>query len=140
MSTSSQSLPIRYLLDTNICIYVINARPAAVLARFVAHEVDGLGISAITASELYWGVFKSGSVRNRTTLEKFLSPLTVVEYDFGAARKYGELRAYLEQQGTPIGPLDQQIAAHALALDITLVSNNVREFERVPGLRLENWV
>jgi len=140
MSTASQNLPIRYLLDTNICIYVINARPAAVLARFVEHEVDGLGISAITASELYWGVCKSGSVRNRTTLEKFLSPLAVLDYDLGAARKYGELRAYLEQQGTPIGPLDQQIAAHALALDVTLVTNNVREFERVPGLRLENWI
>jgi len=140
MSTASQSLPIRYLLDTHICTYVINARPAAVLARFVEHEVDGLGISAITASELYWGVCKSGSVRNRTTLEKFLSPLAVLDYDLGAARKYGELRAYLEQQGTPIGPLDQQIAAHALALDVTLVTNNVREFERVPGLRLENWI
>lgn len=140
MSTASQNLPIRYLLDTNICIYVINARPATVLARFVEHEVDGLGISAITASELYWGVCKSGSVRNRTTLEKFLSPLAVLDYDLGAARKYGELRAYLEQQGTPIGPLDQQIAAHALALDITLVTNKVREFERVPGLRLENWI
>jgi tRNA(fMet)-specific endonuclease VapC len=119
---------------------VINARPAAVLGRFVEHEVDGLGISAITASELYWGVCKSGSVRNRATLEKFLSPLVVLDYDLGAARKYGELRAYLEQQGTPIGPLDQQIAAHALALDVTLVTNNVREFERVPGLRLENWI
>ncbi len=140
MSTASQNLSVRYLLDTNICIYVINARPAAVLARFVEHEVDGLGISAITASELYWGVCKSGSARNRTTLEKFLSPLAVLDYDLGAARKYGELRAYLEQQGTPIGPLDQQIAAHALALDITLVTNNVREFERVPGLRLENWI
>lgn len=140
MSATSLSLPIRYLLDTNICIYVINARPPAVLARFMAHEVDGLGISAITASELYWGVFKSGSVRNRTTLEKFLSPLAVLDYDLGAAQKYGELRAYLELQGTPIGPLDQQIAAHVLALDITLVTNNLREFARVPGLRLENWV
>jgi tRNA(fMet)-specific endonuclease VapC len=139
MSATSQSLPIRYLLDTNICIYVINARPAAVLARFVAHEVDGLGISAITASELYWSVFKSGSVHNRTTLEKFLSPLAVLDYDLGAARKYGDLSACLEQLGTPIGPLDMQIAAHALALDITLVTSNVREFARVPGLRLENW-
>ena len=140
MSVTSSASPIRYLLDTNICIYVINARPPAVLARFMAHEIDGLGISAITASELYWGVCKSGSIRNKTTLEKFLSPLTILDYDLGAAQRYGELRAYLEKQGTPIGPLDQQIAAHALALDITLVSNNVREFERVPGLRVENWV
>ena len=140
MRVSSSASPIRYLLDTNICIYVINARPSAVLARFMAHEIDGLGISAITASELCWGVCKSGSVRNRTTLEKFLSPLTILDYDLGAAQHYGKLRAHLEKQGTPIGPLDQQIAAHALALDITLVTNNLREFERVPGLRVENWV
>jgi tRNA(fMet)-specific endonuclease VapC len=140
MRVSPTQTPIRYLLDTNICIYVINVRPPTVLARFLAHEIDGLGISAITASELYWGVCKSGSVRNRTTLDKFLSPLTVLDYDLNAAQHYGELRAYLEKQGTPIGPLDQQIAAHALALGITLVTNNVREFERVPGLRVENWV
>lgn len=140
MPVTASNSPIRYLLDTNICIYVINARPPAVLARFMAHEIDGLGISAITASELYWGVFKSGSIRNRTTLEKFLSPLSVLDYDLAAAQHYGELRAFLEKQGTPIGPLDQQIAAHALALGITLVSNNVREFEKVPGLQLENWV
>ena len=140
MPVTASNSPIRYLLDTNICIYVINARPPVVLARFMAHEIDGLGISAITASELYWGVFKSGSIRNRTTLEKFLSPLTILDYDLAAAQHYGELRAFLEKQGTPIGPLDQQIAAHALALGITLVSNNVREFEKVPGLRLENWV
>lgn len=106
----------------------------------MAHEIDGLGISAITASELYWGVCKSGSARNRTTLEKFLSPLTILDYDLSAAQHYGELRAHLEKQGTPIGPLDQQIAAHALALGITLVTNTVREFERVPGLNVENWV
>ena len=137
MPVTASNSPIRYLLDTNICIYVINARAPAVLARFMAHEIDGLGISAITASELYWGVFKSGSIRNRTTLEKFLSPLSVLDYDLAATQHYGELRAFLEKQGTPIVPLDQQIAAHALALGITLVSNNVREFERVPGLRLE---
>ncbi len=130
---------VRYLLDTNICIYVINARPPAVLERFLAHEADGVGISAITASELYWGVQKSGSARNLAALEKFLSPLTVLDYGLAAAQRYGELRAHLDRQGTPIGPLDQQIAAHALALDVTLVTNNLREFERVPGLRLENW-
>lgn len=140
MPVTASNSSIRYLLDTNICIYVINARPPAVLARFMAHEIDGLGISAITASELYWGVFKSGSIRNRTTLEKFLSPLSVLDYDLAAAQHYGELRAFLEKQGTSIGPLDQQIAAHALALGITLVSNNVCEFERVPGLQVVNWV
>lgn len=140
MQITAQHASVRYLLDTNICIYVINTRPLAVLAQFLAHEMDGLGISVITASELYWGVSKSGSVRNQTALDKFLSPLTVINYDQSAARKYGELRAYLDKQGTPIGPLDMQIAAHALALGVTLVTNNVREFERVPGLKVENWV
>lgn len=140
MQIISRHASVRYLLDTNICIYVINHRPAAVLARFLAHEIDGLGISAITASELYWGVCKSGSVRNQTALDRFLSPLAVLDYDQAAARKYGELRAYLDKQGTPIGPLDQQIAAHALTLGLTLVTNNLREFERVPGLVVENWV
>ena len=140
MQIISRHASVRYLLDTNICIYVINHRPAAVLARFLAHEIDGLGISAITDSELYWGVCKSGSVRNQTALDRFLSPLAVLDYDQAAARKYGELRAYLDKQGTPIGQLDQQIAAHALALGLTLVTNNLREFERVPGLVVENWV
>ena len=140
MQIISRHASVRYLLDTNICIYVINHRPAAVLARFLAHEIDGLGISAITDSELYWGVCKSGSVRNQTALDRFLSPLAVLDYDQAAARKYGELRAYLDKQGPPIGPLDQQIAAHALALGLTLVTNNLREFERVPGLVVENWV
>lgn len=128
-----------YLLDTNICIYVINERPPEVLAQFLVHEADGLGISAVTASELYWGVRKSGSARNLRALEAFLAPLHVADYGIEAARAYGQLRAVLERKGTPIGPLDTQIAAHALALDVTLVTNNQREFKRVPGLRLENW-
>lgn len=128
-----------FLLDTNICIYVINERPSAVLAQFLAHEEDGLAISSITASELYWGVSKSGSRRNAQSLEKFLAPLTVIDYDIRAAKAYGEVRALLERKGTPIGPLDLQIAAHALALEITLVTNNLREFKRVPNLKLANW-
>ena len=130
---------MQYLLDTNICIYVINQRPAAVLGKFLAHEEEGLAISAITASELYWGVRKSGSKRNLAALEKFLAPLVVMDYDLAAARAYGELRAALERRGVPIGPLDMQIAAHALALDLVLVSNNLREFKRVPGLKFDNW-
>lgn len=139
MAVPSTFTPVRYLLDTNICIYVINARPPKVLARFMEHEIDGLGISAISASELHWGVRKSGSARNLATLEKFLSPLVVLDYDLRAAQRYGELRVLLEKRGTPIGPLDQQIAAHALALNVTLVTNNLREFKRVPDLPLENW-
>ena len=131
---------MRYLLDTNICIYVINERPAGVIAQFLAHEGDGIGISAITASELYWGAHKSGSRRNLVALEQFLAPLVVLDYDLITAKVYGELRATLARKGTPIGPLDLQIAAHALALGTILVTNNQREFKRVPGLSLANWV
>lgn len=130
---------MRYLLDTNICIYVMNERPAEALTQFLAHEDEGIGISVVTASELFFGVHKSGSKRNRTALDMFLAPLEVFDFDLEAARQYGELRAQLEKKGTPIGSLDMQIAAHALALDLTLVTNNEREFKRVPGLRLENW-
>lgn len=130
---------MRFLLDTNICIYVINARPAAVLARFVEREPDGLGVSSITAAELYWGAYNSGSERNVRAMEKFLAPLEVRDFDLAAARHYGQVRTVLQRKGTPIGPLDMQIAAHALALDLILVTNNLREFRRVPGLRVENW-
>lgn len=130
---------MRYMLDTDICLYVINARAPAVLERFLAHEAEGLGISAVTAGELYFGVRKSGSRRNLLALDRFLAPLEIAEYGAEAARSYGELRRALERKGTPIGPFDTQIAAHALALDLTLVSNNLREFKRVPKLRLENW-
>ena len=127
------------MLDTDICIYVINARPAAVLEKFLAHETEGLGISAVTAGELHFGVRKSGSRRNTLALEKFLAPLEIADFTAGAARVYGELRSALEKKGAPIGALDTQIAAHAMALGVTLVSNNMREFKRIPKLALENW-
>ncbi|MDH3208785.1 MAG: type II toxin-antitoxin system VapC family toxin, partial [Burkholderiaceae bacterium] len=95
---------MHYLLDTDICIYVINSRPAAVLERFLAHEADGLGVSAVTAGELYFGARKSGSRRNLLLLDKFLAPLEIAEYGADAARTYGELRSTLEKKGTPIGP------------------------------------
>ncbi len=130
---------MQFLLDTNICVYVINRRPPEVIAQFLAHEDEGIGISTITAAELYAGVRKSGSIRNFDALEQFLAPLVICDFDQAAARAYGEVRCVLEKKGTPIGPLDTQIAAHAIALDLTLVTNNVREFKRVPGLRMDNW-
>ena len=130
---------MHYMLDTDICIYVINARPPAVLEKFLAHEAEGLGVSAVTAAELWFGVCKSGSRRNLLLLDKFLAPLEIADFGADAARAYGELRSKLEKKGTPIGSLDTQIAAHALALGVTLVSNNLREFKRVPKLRLANW-
>nr|WP_244618268.1 type II toxin-antitoxin system VapC family toxin [Rhodoferax sediminis] len=130
---------ISYMLDTNICIYVINARPPAVLARFRQERMGNIGISSVTAAELAFGVAKSGSARNREALEMFLAPLDVLPFDASTIWQYGELRAGLERRGQPIGALDTMIAAHALASNTVLVTNNTREFARVPGLRLENW-
>ena len=130
----------RYLLDTNICIYIINRRPPEVVLRFDGLSFGDVAVSSITVAELDYGAAKIGSERNRAALQKFLAPLEVLPFDDEATRHYGSLRARLERLGTPIGPLDMLIAAHALALDCVLVTNNVREFSRVPMLRLENWV
>ena len=130
---------VRYLLDTNICIYIINQRPAAVFQHFSGLLPSQVGISSITQAELDFGVAKSGSRRNRRALDKFLLPLEVYNFDARAARIYGDLRAQLEAAGTPIGAMDTLIAAHALALGHIMVTNNTREFQRVPHLQLENW-
>ena len=130
---------MRYMLDTNICIYAIKQRPAAVVAALRAHAGAGIGVSSVTVAELYFGAVKSGSARNLQALEHFLEPLEIADFDRAAAQSYGSIRDTLERAGTPIGPLDTQIAAHAMALDVILVSNNLREFARVTGLRLENW-
>jgi tRNA(fMet)-specific endonuclease VapC len=128
------------LLDTNICIHVINARPPAVLQRFRQHRMGEIGVCSVVAAELAYGVAKSGSTRNRQALEMFLAPLVILPFDEAAVWVYGDLRADLERKGTPIGSLDTMIAAHALSQQSMLVTNNTREFARVPGLALENWV
>ncbi|MCP9825317.1 type II toxin-antitoxin system VapC family toxin [Synechococcus sp. EJ6-Ellesmere] len=128
------------LLDTNICIYIINAKPVAVLERFKHHRLGEIGLCSVVAAELAFGVAKSGSARNRQALEMFLAPLTILPFDERAAWAYGDLRAELEGRGTPIGSLDTMIAAHALSQQATLITNNTREFAQVPGLHVENWV
>lgn len=130
---------MRYLLDTNICIYAIKKRPPQVIARLREHAPEGLGISSISVAELFFGVAKSGSGKNLSALRQFLESLEVADFDLTAAEAYGTVRMALEQAGTPIGPLDTQIAAHAMALEVTLVTNNTREFERVRGLKMVNW-
>jgi tRNA(fMet)-specific endonuclease VapC len=131
---------MRYLIDTNICIYIINKRPIDVIRRFKTYEVGEIGISAITVSELQYGVAKSGhSERNQQRLEEFLTPFELVPYDEKAASVYGTIRSQLERRGLTIGPLDMLIAAQAVSRDLVLVTNNTREFERVKKLRLENW-
>jgi tRNA(fMet)-specific endonuclease VapC len=129
---------MRYMLDTNICIYAIKHRPPEVLAALRRHEAAGLGVSSITVAELEFGAVKSGSARNMAALQQFLEPLEIADFDRAAAQAYGRVRTQLEAAGTTIGPLDTQIAAQALALGVTPVSNNVREFSRVPGLLLAN--
>ena len=127
------------LLDTNICIYIINAKPPAVLARFEKYSLGDIGLSSVVAAELAFGVAKSNSPRNREALEMFLAPLSVLPFDADAVWAYGDLRADLERRGTPIGSLDTLIAAHALSVKAILVTNNTREFAKVPGLQLDNW-
>ena len=132
---------MKLMLDTNICIYLIKQQPPSIIERFLAHPVGDIGISSITAAELAYGVSKSRHAsKNRHALEQFFVPLQVAGFDQAAAWSYGRLREQLEAKGTPIGSMDMLIAAHALSLGARLVSNNLREFRHVPGLRLENWL
>ncbi|MBU3633811.1 type II toxin-antitoxin system VapC family toxin [Polynucleobacter sp. AP-Feld-500C-C5] len=128
------------LLDTNICIYIINQKPPSVLERFKSFQSGEIGISTIVAAELAYGVEKTNSIRNKQALNLFLAPMTIVPFDTNCIWAYATLRAQLEKQGQPIGSLDTMIAAQALALDLPLVTNNLKEFSRVSGLKLENWV
>ena len=128
------------LLDTHICIYIINAKPPGVLARFQQYRLGDIGLCSVVAAELAFGVAKSGSARNRQALAMFLAPLTILPFDAPAVWAYGDLRADLERRGTPIGSLDTMIAAHALSQRTMLVTNNTCEFTKVPGLQLDNWV
>lgn len=129
-----------YLLDTNICVHVIRKRHKGVIERFRQHPLSDLMISSLSTAELYFGIEKSERrEHNLDVLERFLLPLPVYPFGYEASKIYGRLRADLEGRGTPIGSLDTLIAAHALSLDAVLVTNNTREFSRVPGLRLEDW-
>jgi len=131
---------MEYLLDTNICIYIIKKKPAEVFERFKNLTISDVGISSITLAELQYGIEKSSnSEKNREALQKFLTPIEILDYGYEATVEYGKIRAELEKKGVPIGPLDMLIASHAKSLDVILVTNNVREFERIAGLRIENW-
>ena len=127
------------LLDTNICVYVMNERPLPVAARFRQFRLGELAVSSITVAELAFGAAKSTRAGTRERLEKFLTDMVTIPFDEAAAWHYGDLRAYLSGKGQTIGPLDLQIAAHALSLGVPLITNNVSEFERVPELTVENW-
>ena len=132
---------MRYLLDTNTCIYVIKRSPPQVYKRLRRLRIGDVGISAITFSELQFGVTNSAKPeKNQLALTEFLAPLEVLDFPSAAAVTFGEVRLHLKQAGTPIGSYDLLIAAHALEQGLTLVTNNLKEFKRVPGLALENWM
>lgn len=129
------------MLDTNICIYIIKQRPQSVLQRFGSFQAGEIGISTITLAELEYGAAKSARPRqNQEALRHFVSALQIAAFDKPATESYGKVRAALEKKGHPIGSMDLLIAAHALSLGVRLVTNNEREFKRVPGLRVEDWV
>jgi tRNA(fMet)-specific endonuclease VapC len=131
---------LKYMLDTNIVVYTIKNRPTTVKAAFEAHYGQ-MCISSVTLMELIYGAEKSlRPERNLLDVEGLAARLDVLNYDDIAATHSGQLRAELAKAGTPIGPYDQMIAGHARSRGLILVSNNIREFERVPGLRLENWI
>ena len=129
------------MLDTNICIYIIKNKPLSVRKKFQAYEIGELCISSVTVSELMYGAYKSmHTEKNLLALEHFLMPFEIVDYDYVASVEYGKIRADLEKKGQVIGGMDMQIAGHARALDVVLVSNNLKEFRRVADLKLDNWV
>ena len=132
---------MKWMLDTNICIALIRQQPTKILRKLNTHEVGDVGISSITLAELEFGVAKSiQREKNRIALEEFVIPLDVAPFDAAAAQRYGWVRASLEKRGMPIGSLDTLIAGHALSLDAVLVTNNTKEFRRVTGLKLEDWL
>ncbi len=131
---------MKYMLDTNICIYIIKQKPQNVIRRFRESKISEIGVSSITLSELEYGVMKSAKPeQNRIALAQFIAPIEILSYDDTAAQHYGEIRAYLERQGTPIGSLDMLIAAHALSLKSILITNNETGFKRVSNLKIKNW-
>jgi len=131
---------MKLMLDTNVCIYLIKEHPPSVLERFASHAVGDIGISVMTLAELEYGVSKSSRpARNREALDQFIAPLELASFDRRATAAYGKLRSTLEKKGQSIGSMDLLIAAHALSLDVRLITRNVREFGRVPGLSVEDW-
>ena len=131
---------MKYMLDTNICIYLIKQKPPKVLKHFKFHAIGDIGLSSITLAELRYGVSKSRHVeRNQQALDEFILPLEIADFDEKAAAEYGTIRADLEKAGKPIGSMDMLIGAHARALGVTMVTNNVREFKQIEGLKVIDW-
>jgi tRNA(fMet)-specific endonuclease VapC len=132
---------MKYMLDTNICIYIIKKHPIHVLNNLKKRNISDVCLSTITLAELEYGVQKSEhKAQNSLALAEFLAPIEIMFFDENAAIEFGKIRAFLEKKGTLIGEYDLMIVAHALLLDLILVTNNSKEFKRVPGLTIENWI
>ena len=132
---------MKLMLDTKTCIALIKRKLPQVLQKLNEYQVGDICISSITLAELRYGVAKSQhQEKNQSALNEFILPLEVVAFDEATTECYGKVRAALEKQGTPIGPLDTMIGAHALCLDVILVTNNTREFNRVNGLKVVDWI
>ena len=130
---------MKYLLDTNTCIFLMK-NITSVVECYMANRPSGIAISVVTAAELHYGVFNSSHPeKNGANLANFFIGLQQLDFDGVAAVEYGRICAFLRKQGTPIGPMDMLIAAHAKSAGLTLVTNNTREFSRVPGLQLDDW-
>ena len=131
---------MRYMLDTNICIYVIKHKPEKVFQKLQEVEPEDVCVSSVTYAELVHGVEKSAAVeKNRLALSMLLANIEILNFGVDAADCYGKIQADLEKKGTPIGPLDMMIAGHAMSMGYTVVTNNVKEFSRVMDLKIENW-
>jgi tRNA(fMet)-specific endonuclease VapC len=131
---------MKYMLDTNICIYLIKQQSLKVLKHFKAHTVGDIGISSISLAELRYGVSKSQHLeKNQQAFDEFILPLEIADFDEQAAREYGAIRAELEKAGKPIGSMDMLIGAHAHALGVTLVTNNTKEFKQTKNLKIVDW-
>lgn len=131
---------MRYMLDTNMCIYIIKKKPLKVFETLSKLDIGDVGISAITLAELEYGVQKSQQrERNKIALTLFLVPIEILPFSGNAAVIFGEIGAELEKKGRIIGAYDLLIGAHALSENLTLVTNNINEFNRIPGISLENW-
>ena len=131
---------MRYMLDTNICIYAIKHKPEKVFQKLQEVEPEDVYVSSVTYADLVYGVEKSAAVeKNRLALSMLLANIEILDFDVDAADCYGKIRADLEKKGTPIGPLDMMIAGHAQSRGYTVVTNNVKEFSRVSNLKIENW-
>lgn len=132
---------MKYLLDTNICIYIIKKKPSQVLRRFSKLKPGDVAVSTITIAELYYGVAKSSKPNENTiALQEFLQPLEKLDFNSDDSKAYGEIRAYLESKGKMIGAMDSLIASIALNRNLILVTNNEKEFNKIKSLQIENWV